>query len=217
MALIGHQEENENITFPYSGALIDKRFVLTAAHCITDVEPVIVRLGITNLDNVEHSSGMVEKKIKAIHVHPNYTRASAYKDIGLVELYSDVNYSSFVYTVCLFTAAAIPLNNTELYATRWGVNGQLIVGAVRVRILPIPLCQDAYSKYVNRFIADGIRTTQLCAQDVNQSGDECISASGPMVIVEAARLNKYRLVGIDSFVIRCQSQVPTVLTRVSEY
>lgn len=64
MALIGHQEENERITFPYSGALIDKRFVLTAAHCITDVEPVIVRLGITNLDNVEHSSGMVEKKIK---------------------------------------------------------------------------------------------------------------------------------------------------------
>lgn len=59
---------------------------------------------------------------KAIHLHPNYSSASAYNDIGLVELDSDVNYSPLVYPVCLFTAAAIPLNNTELYATRWGMN-----------------------------------------------------------------------------------------------
>lgn len=91
------------------------------------------------------------------------------------------------------------------------------MGAARVRILPVPLCRDAYSKFVNRIIADGIRTTQLCAHDVNASENECSVASGPLILVEDESLNKYRLVGIDSFGPRCRSQLPIVLTRVSEY
>ncbi|XP_011187217.1 serine protease persephone [Zeugodacus cucurbitae] len=217
MALIGHQKENDTVVFLCSGALIDKRFVITAAHCIKNGKPSVVRLGVTNLDDPAQSNGMVELKIKALHVHPNYTLTSAYNDIGLVELENDVNYSSLVYPVCLFTAAAIPLNNTELYSTRWGVNGQNIVGAIHMRILPIPLCRDAYSKFANRLFADGIRTTQLCAHKVNQLRDECAVATGPMVLVEDVGLNKYRLVGIDSFGIRCRSHVPDVLTRISEY
>uniref|UniRef100_W8C1Q0 Serine protease persephone n=1 Tax=Ceratitis capitata TaxID=7213 RepID=W8C1Q0_CERCA len=217
MAIIGHRIDNNNLTFPCSGALIDKRFVVAAGHCLKNGMPVIVRLGVTNLDNEEQRNGMIEKRIKAIHLHPEYTTASAYNDIGLVELDSEVSYSSSIYPVCLHTAASVPLNNTELYATRWGVSGQKIVGEARARIVPLPLCRDAYSNFVTRRLADGIRTSQLCAHDVNAVADDCNVASGPMILVANERSNKYRLIGIDSFGARCNSQIPNVLTRVSEY
>ncbi|XP_028898065.2 serine protease Hayan [Zeugodacus cucurbitae] len=217
MALIG-QKEIDTVVFLCSGALIDKRFVLAAAHCLVRLKSAIVRLGITHLDDLAQNNSMVEKKIQAVHVHPEFSLFSAYNDIGLVELESDINYSSLVYPVCLFTGAEIPLNNTKLYATRWGGNGERIVGVVPMRILPPSLCRDAYSDFKDRRIADGIQATHLCAHTVNQSVDTCgNTANGPMVLVEDEGLNKYRLVGIDSFGLHCGSHKPDVFTRVSEY
>ncbi|XP_054087031.1 serine protease Hayan-like [Zeugodacus cucurbitae] len=181
MALIGYQTEDKTVVFPC--ALIDKRFVLTSAQCIksrSNGKLAVVRLGITRLDDLAQNNRMVEKNIK-FHNHPEFSLFSYYNDIGLVELDSDVNYSPWVYPVCLFTAA-IPLNNTELYTTRWGVNGQRIVAAARMRILPIPLCRDAYSDFIDRRIADGIRKTQLCAHNVIEQWHNCSNtANGPMV------------------------------------
>ncbi|XP_011180913.2 serine protease Hayan-like [Zeugodacus cucurbitae] len=196
VALIGHENEKGTIEFRCGGALIDKRFVLTSAACLVHGKPTIVRLGITSLDDVAQSGGMVERKIKAIHVHPEHTVAAAYNDIGLIELDGDVKYSTLVYPVCLHTGAAIPENNTELYATRWGVNCQLAVSAARVQLLSNPLCRNAFSELIKKRTVDDIRSTQLCAHNVNPSADDCSTA-------------------VDSFGLR--SEVPDVLTRVSEY
>ncbi|XP_054088630.1 serine protease persephone-like [Zeugodacus cucurbitae] len=79
------------------GALIDKRFLITAASCVST----------DKYAKVEVDSVM--RGVKAIHIHSNYSsKTASLNNIALIELESDVGYTPERYPVCLYTSQVNP-------------------------------------------------------------------------------------------------------------
>ncbi|XP_054088638.1 uncharacterized protein LOC105218042 isoform X5 [Zeugodacus cucurbitae] len=81
-----------------SGNLIDKRFLLIAAECVST--------GSFTKVSWDNSTSI---KIKAIHIHPDFSsKTPSLNNIALIELESDVAYNSDWYPVCLYASEVIP-------------------------------------------------------------------------------------------------------------
>lgn len=73
------------------GALIDKNWILTAAHCFNqsklpdETSDYGVKLDITNIGSLSQNTSKT-LKIKKIHLHPRFDKVNTVNDIALVEL-----------------------------------------------------------------------------------------------------------------------------------
>ncbi|XP_054088641.1 serine protease persephone-like isoform X2 [Zeugodacus cucurbitae] len=96
------------------GALIDKRFIIMGASCVST----------HNVEGVSFDFDLESKKIKAVHIHPDFSSETpSLNNIALIELESDVAYTSKWYPVCLYTSQV----NSERYFM--GLNGGIQIVA----------------------------------------------------------------------------------------
>lgn len=61
----------------------------------------------------------VEKSI----VHPNYDDLTLDNDIGLLKLSTPVNFTAYIFPVCLAAAGSVIHTGTNSWVTGWGVDG----------------------------------------------------------------------------------------------
>ncbi|NXV39556.1 TRY2 protein, partial [Rissa tridactyla] len=97
------------------GVLIDKFWVLTAAHCDTK-RPIPIRMGDHSLKTKEGTEQCINSA-KAF-IHPNYNPSSHDSDIMLLKLQKPARFTERVHPVAL--PKRCPPPNTECIVSGWG-------------------------------------------------------------------------------------------------
>ncbi|XP_078141668.1 granzyme B-like [Centroberyx gerrardi] len=192
------------------GFLVNKEFVVTAAHCDPETNAKMsVVLGTHNLKRVNKKT-MRYNVMK--YKHPSYENVSSGNDIMLLKLSRKAKLSKTMETIQLPSQNEIIKANTKCIVAGWGLikTGGTVVDALQVvdvSTIDLKVCQEAWDQFTlpaNVTCAGGYKTNKGFCQ-----GD----SGGPLVCNGKA-------VGIVSFnnSDNCDyPDVPNVYTEISKF
>uniref|UniRef100_A0A8C1W2V9 Zgc:123295 n=1 Tax=Cyprinus carpio TaxID=7962 RepID=A0A8C1W2V9_CYPCA len=133
------------------GSLINKDWVLSAAHCFTEY--------------VE-SLNKTYRTASRIIVHPKYNLIKFDSDIALVQLSSSVTFSDYIRPVCLAAAGSVFGGGTESWITGWGLLKSEGEPANILQEVQVPVVSD--NDCYNAFAAlTTITSNMICAGLIN--------------------------------------------------
>lgn len=203
------------------GALIGKRWVITAAHCVytTPLSQMKVRLGEWNIREQSEKLPHEDYKIERKEIHPKYVAATFQNDIALVRLNQDVNYKEHIIPVCLPDYKEV-FTGDEAVVIGWGrtAHGAISTPArlqeVEVNVISAEMCQGWFKDnnrkekiYKNEFI---------CAGHPTGGKDSCQGDSGGPLVTN--KDGKGTLIGLVSWGIACaRPKLPGVYTNIANY
>merc|ERR1719219_176749 len=234
--IVGGSEVSPKYKYPYQiyfqangymcgGTIINKRYVLTAMHCLYDqfgnehpVSKTSVIIGEHNLDDGLNEGGQyieVEEFIK----RSDYDSRSLVNDIAILKLKTDITFSDNVKPSCL------PTDTSKTYEGQWGiVSGyggtvgyaygeavQQVSSTHALKVTSVKILGTSAQRCSR--MTGGDSATRMCA--FATSTDSCQGDSGgPMTVVEDG---KYTVVGVVSYGSGCASTTPGVYARVTNY
>uniref|UniRef100_A0A182PCT2 Apyrase n=1 Tax=Anopheles epiroticus TaxID=199890 RepID=A0A182PCT2_9DIPT len=185
------------------GAIIDRDWILTAAHCVhVPVRFAKVLVG-TNLLNTGGERYKVEKFI----VHSRYNNPAFHNDIALVKLTAMIQYSDRVKPIA-YSEREIPENAT-LTLTGWGrlsATGSMPnkLQTIDLKYIPYEECKRLHGN------SDNVDIGHVCTLTKKGEG-ACNGDSGGPLVYEG------KLVGVVNFGIPCAEGYPDAYARVSYY
>ena len=204
------------------GSLISAGVVLTAAHCISSVDPstLIVRCGEWDTQQENEVLGHQDRRVASTVLHPGYIASNLYNDMGLVFMSQDMELTANVDTMCL-PQQGERMDNTNCVATGWGKDRfgdegeyQTLLQQVTLPMVSRNYCQQSLSKnrLGNKF---QLHSSFTCAGGLG--GDDTCTGDGgsPLVCPSQSRPGQFVQAGIVSWGLGCgQDGVPGVYADV---
>ncbi|MCM2358298.1 MAG: serine protease [Geobacteraceae bacterium] len=188
------------------GSLIDKQWVLTAAHCRVGTDWLVV-LGRTNL--TIGTIGEVHK-VKEVRNHQGYDENDFNNDIALIKLDNDSKLSA----IALVTDNPIP--ETNMVVAGWGAmyedgSSTVTLRHVKVKCIGDSDCNSSYPKRVT--------ANMFCAGNLAGHEDSCQGDSGgPLFFSPDFDPANFQQAGIVSWGDGCaRPNRPGVYTKLTNY
>ncbi|XP_051497344.1 chymotrypsin-like elastase family member 1 [Apus apus] len=198
------------------GSLIQRNWVMTAAHCVDRQMNFRVVAGEHNLNANDGSEQIFGVSRIIIHPYWNSNNPGGGYDIALLRLSGYATLNSYVQLAVLPREGTILPNNYPCYISGWGLtrtNGQLssVLMQAYLPVVDYQICSSP------SYWGSTVRSTMVCAGgDGIRSGCQGDSG-GPL---HCAVNGQYQVHGVTSFVSSQGCNVknkPTVFTRVSNY
>ncbi|NXJ92870.1 PAMR1 protease, partial [Corythaixoides concolor] len=182
-----------------SGALVNERTVVVAAHCVTDLGKTVVLktaelkvvLGKFYRDDDRDEKTIQNLRISAIIVHPNYDPILLDSDIAIIKLLDKARISSHVQPICLSSSYDLTSSTDDLkiMVTGWKVladikdpgykNDTIRMGAVQM--VDSLLCEQQYE---DNGIQVSITDSMFCAkQDHTAFSNICPAETGGIAAI----------------------------------
>ncbi|XP_056428996.1 acrosin isoform X1 [Hyla sarda] len=202
------------------GTLLDKLWVLTAAHCFKASKRSVPkwRIIVGGHQLSALSQDVQIRSIKSYIVHENYNpRIEAY-DIALIELDSPVEYNDYVQPACLPTTTMNINSFHPCYISGWGVMAEKsvetadILQEAKVNQVDLERCNS--TEWYNGMIWN----YNLCAGYEEGGIDSCQGDSGgPLMCLDEAT-SKYYVTGVTSWGSGCaKSKKPGVYSNTQYF
>ncbi|CAG0881038.1 unnamed protein product [Darwinula stevensoni] len=157
------------------GALINDRYVLTAAHCITS-QSATVSVTLGDLDKSNPSDGDTITISATPIVHPQYNAQTIDNDVALLQLNTSVDFTAHptIRPICL-SSSAKPVAGQNVVIAGWGTTsfGGSVSSVMREAVVKIDdqaTCASAYNPYAGG-TGRSITGNMFCAS--GQGMDAC--------------------------------------------
>uniref|UniRef100_A0AAR5PVP1 Peptidase S1 domain-containing protein n=1 Tax=Dendroctonus ponderosae TaxID=77166 RepID=A0AAR5PVP1_DENPD len=203
-------------------ALIGTQWVLTAAHCVTNIvrsgDAIYVRVGDHDLTKKYGSPGAQTLRVATTYIHHNHNSQTLDNDIALLKLHGQVELKDGVCLVCLPARGVNHAAGKRCTVTGYGYMGEAGPIPLRVREAELPIVSDAECIRKVNAVTEKIfilPASSFCAGG-EEGNDACQGdGGGPLVCQDDGF---YELAGLVSWGFGCgRVDVPGVYVKVSSF
>ncbi|KAL7025999.1 hypothetical protein ACKWTF_013735 [Chironomus riparius] len=199
----------------YCGAaIISTRFLLTAAHCVSNFEPHEIRAFVGG-HNISRDYSEI-KKIKRIIYHDEFDIFSFDNDIALLELENPVFYGPRVSAICLPSGDQTDFTDQLTLISGWGRLGEKSPTSSTLRSVIVPIWsrkECSAAGYGTSRITDNM----MCGGYPEGKKDACQGDSGGPMVTEGPT-GSMEIIGIVSWGRGCaRKSLPGIYTKITNY